>query len=448
MKEKLKNSIRTLFGYCRAKNKWDVDVEDPPCEKVLEIAFKYYNDVWSLQQYLYFLNEALAVEKTKTLTDDDIYGIIDRIFHKLEANKGDVFIIIPLKGATLKSPFSINNFHFINANGGMFSKPNAVDDIVQEVVVTTGMDEAKVKRDISAFVHGRASDLPSTPMLIIKEVGQYDEIGTLEYCSFVLKYINLFINTLAAHNKIKRSPFSTEWVKANHFFCTDGNRNYNHYPLREMIYVNYEVDFLRDPNTQKIFSDFNNIFRDKQNTLQELFLRSMKFYNRGLIGSEFSIDDISYKLLNTLISAETLLVFSTRGEMKSKLAHALIGLNSVAEIDRKKYFDAIIEAYKDRSWLMHSGKQELHKYIKEIGASEQESESLQLLSEMMAKVLASFPNWYLEISNSTSYENYLSEWEKKVKSYLPTLEYNLLQKALLYVIRFIRWIGRLKDDIG
>jgi hypothetical protein len=140
-------------------------------------------------------------------------------------------------------------------------------------------------------------------------------------------------------------------------------------------------------------------------------------------------------------------VFTTRGEKKTKLANVMVDLLTVREPERQINFDAIIEAYNDRSWLVHSGKQDLSKYIVDSISEKRESQSLLILDHLMANILTKFPDWYFEISNRSTPVEYLNEWQDKIKLLLPnSKQYNIIQKVLIWMIEGLKKVGKIDQE--
>jgi hypothetical protein len=452
MIEHYRKALFTLSGYCKAKEKWDVDFDDPPYTQLLQVAAKYYGEIWSFDQFDGLLNFHLSQLKSKTITTEIVQQIIDDIQRKLRNNMEKVFLIIPLKGAWIKSTIDTDYLAIVKTtfdNFGLVPQSFAEIDIVQEVASITGFTEERISRAFNNIKESRAKDFLSCPLLIIKEFGQYDVIGNIDYSHYILKYLNLFIRLIASYNRINPEKKYLGWTKADHFFSIDEKHNYHHYPLREIITLNYDLSFMTDPSNQEILKKIIAIFKTKgTDELQNIYFRSMRFYNSSLSGSEFSKDAVSQRLLNTLIAAETLMSFSTRGEKKSKLAHVMIGLAKVKDAKKVLYYKAVIEAYLDRSSLLHSGKQELSKYIIDIETDKKESESLSLLSELMSYILIKFPDFYREIAFDGLSEQYLLRWQQKIKPFIPIIKYNGFQKIISRLIVLLQRFARLKPDTG
>ena len=147
-----------------------------------------------------------------------------------------------------------------------------------------------------------------------------------------------------------------------------------------------------------------------------------------------------------MIAAETLLIFSTRGEKKKKLAHAMLGFASIANHDREKYFASIIEVYSDRSSLVHSGSQDTSKYTLSRIDSSKKSHSLSLLNKMMLSILTEFPKWYFEIEKETTPDKYLVKWHERIRRYIPVERYNSIQKLIIKIINWLKKIGKINFD--
>jgi hypothetical protein len=253
---------------------------------------------------------------------------------------------------------------------------------------------------------------------------------------------------LASYYKARPSFQTLTFVEANHFFCFDKVDNYNHYPIRDFIELAYDLSFLADAAGQDVLRKIVNIFeRSGFDDLQLLYFRAMKFYSNGLRKYSSSFDTISARLLNTMIAAEMLLMFSTRGEKKSKLANIMLGLAGISGPQRQVYYDAIIEAYRDRSSYVHSGEQKYSKYEFDRETDKRESDALDIFTELMSAILVKFPDWYAEILGSAAPSEYLEKWQQKVSAYIPEVKYNLIQRVIWKTIQSLKKIERLKSDI-
>lgn len=449
MLKQYQNALNTLLGYCKAKDKWEVGFDDPPYDRILPLAKKYYGDLWSYDLFHNLLSHHLYQQKDTVLNGQTAKAIIDNIEDVLHQNMQDIFIIAPLKGAWISSSVVIGDFAIVKTSGGTAYFPSALpqNEIITEIASITGFTEDRISEAIAKITFSRAKDLLSCPLLIVKRYGQYNAFGDLGYCHFLFRYLNRFIRLVASHNKVTQDRKHLGWVEADQFFCIDRSHNYNHYPIRDTLSLNYNLTFLTNEENQTALKKIIDLFESKEaNELQVTYFRSMKFYNSGLTNQEFSVDAISQQLLNTLIAAETLLSFTTRGEKKSKLAHVMTGLTEVDEANKSRFIKAVIEAYIDRSSLMHAGKQELSKYMIDMQTDRRESESLTILSELMTLILIKFPDWYEEIAAQGSGREFLLLWQEKIKGYIPMVKYTLFQRLVSRIIVFLQKISKVKTE--
>jgi hypothetical protein len=443
-KEAFIKALKTLFGYCKNKKQWEVSFNDPPYNKLLELAGEYYDslDIWSYDLFEHFYEkEVYAIQNKSVLSDTDAETFIDVIEKHLRNQLEDVYYVIPIRGARIKQTVVIGDVIILQTQTeDFFPATRPLNDILNEISKVTAIDKKKLEDHIVHVQTHNSKDFLGAPLLIIKIHGQFASIGTIGYALFIINTYFTFLRILCSKNAAKEYYLGKTVTNSNHMFCVGKNsNNFMPFPANDRNILYYELDFLHDVANQKIFENFVALHKSKiQDSLRAAFFRSMKFFAWGLKGSAHSNDDIALRLLFTTISAETLLLMgSTRGERKGKLANIMIGLNAIPESDQEQYSNAIIEAYKDRSGLVHAGAQDFLKYSYDIITDSVESKSLSLMSKMQVNIITSFPTYYNRIASTTNHDKYLEEWVKDLKSFTKEQKYNLYQRIILWAIQVL-----------
>jgi hypothetical protein len=447
----LTKQIRTVFGYCNAKKKHFIDFNDPPYQQLINSATKYYGKIWSYDQFDDRFSEYLGKLIGTNISDKQIELIITDIGNFLNSNMEEVFIFAPLKGAWIEKTFAIGNISIvktIDSNMGVVPASLPRSQVISEIHHLTGIDKIRISKALSTISHSRAPDFLTCPLLILKRFGQYDEIYNISNTNFLLEYYNVFLRVMALGNSVQKTNKHTKWVDAEHYFCLDKQHNYHHYPLRGTLSLDFDFSFLAQKNNPQILQSIINLFETQQyNSLQVLYFRAMKFLSNSLKGTDNSKEDISFRILNILIAAESFLVFTTRGEKKNKLAHILVDYLNIPEPDRSKFISSIKEVYTDRSGLVHAGIQNMGKYILNYSTNSLESESLIVLQDLVSQVFLTFPDQYAKIAKTTTQEKYLDLWKETVLKFVPKTEYTFYQKKILDLIFLLRKVGRLGNDV-
>ena len=451
-KQQLVKSIKIVFGYCKSKNSWDMNILIAPIEKMFDAAADYYYPlgIWSYLQFLNSIDYHLkSVKSNISLTDMEVEIIIDTIENSLRGNLENVITLIPLKGATISQSVKIDNIYFLKTTttvNAVFKQPISEADLISEISRETGLSANKLEEDLELMKRTYSKDILINPIMVVTRRGQFDELSDINNTFKVVRNYFSIIRLLCSKNKAKKNVLGNSFEKCEHYFTTS-IRNVMPSPMRCDIDVDYDFDFFIQSENQEIFKKITKLlYHELPNPLRNFYFQAIKFYNWSINGKDNTLDDVSKRVLFTLVSAETLLLFDAKGEMKSKLANIMVELLAIPVSDKQNKFNSVIEVYKDRSGLVHKGKQDHYKYIPDIFTEAVKSESLDAVSLMMAQILTLFPDKYFAIVSATTSDKYLDEWKNQVKRLWPIKKHKWYQIIGLWLIEKIQILFCLKES--
>lgn len=440
-KVKLIKQFKTIFGYCKAKAKWDPNFDDPPFDKLLNIGYEYFSTlgIWSYSQFNSMSISKLNTYKSKqSITDLDAEKILDDIEITLRNNLNDIFTILPLKDAQISKSVFFENFAIIKSGSQGILKTSNVSKgtVFKEINNHFGIDINKLKEKIGYIVNHKSKGFLDYPLLVIREHYHFEETASIDRALFTLRFYLMFIRLIATKNKAEQYKITPHnFNNCDHFTCLSKNNNIN-FPIKEGLDCNYNLDFIHSLHNQNHFLNIVRIFNSPTNDLRTIYMRSIRFLNKAFNGSDWDVDDLSLRVLFTNISAETFLIFDTIGGKRVKLANAMVKLAN----KQSAYLLAVDEVYKDRSHFVHAGKQNLSKYAPKIVSDKVKNDSLDKVIEMMTIILCEFPEFYNNLITKYG-KNSLEEWKKYLKSPAIVKPHSIIKKLFLIFGKFFNSIA-------
>ncbi len=452
-KVKLNKQINTLFGYCKSKNIWEISIDDKPYELLIYDAQIYFTDlqIWSFDLFDNFFVQRFLTFKTKSsITTSDIDSLIDLIETDLKANIQKNITIFPLIGAVISNSVFIGDFAIIatNNNDSVFSKNREQDDIIKEINTFSQIENEKIK-DAIVDVCRVSNGFLEYPLLVLIANNQFHNVANIDRAYYIIKRLISFVRVLSVYAKSKESIFGkNELLKCKHFVCVGEKLNSTHLPIHFDFELKFDLDYLSNSDYQNRLKDMKLVLESGQNDLRIRYLKSIKFLNWALQGREFAIDDLTLKVLFSLISAETLMIGDTSGEKKMKLANAIITTANttklLTETELENYRTLLIYLYKDRNSIVHFGEQYFFKYTKDYITDKKDSEGLDICIYLMSDILVNFPSNFYNNCLAVNPAKPQDEWIKYLVSIKYRIQYNMWQKIGLFLRNGIEKLFKLK----